>query len=82
MGYPPLGEETKPEVVQNSDNCRPWRVEGLTDLAGSRMRLPLKKSENCITKIIVRGPSWTLVILDSLLACSKSHCPFLDSSKA
>jgi hypothetical protein len=55
MGYPPLGEETKPEVAQNSDNCRQWRVEGLTDLAGGRMRLLLKKSENCITKIVLRS---------------------------
>jgi hypothetical protein len=82
MRYPPRGEETKPEVVQNSENCRPWRVEGLTDLAGGRMRLVLMKSENCITKIVLRGSLWTLVILDSLRACSKSHRSLLDSSKA
>jgi hypothetical protein len=46
------------------------------------MRLLLKKSENCITKIVLRGPSWPLVILDSLLACSNSHCPLLDRRKA
>jgi hypothetical protein len=46
------------------------------------MRLLLKKSENCITTIIVRGPSWPLVILDSLPACSKPPCPLLDSPKA
>jgi hypothetical protein len=46
------------------------------------MRLLLKKSENCITKIVLRGPSWPLVILDSLPACSKSRRPRLDSSKA
>jgi hypothetical protein len=56
MGYPLRGEEMKPEVVQNSENCRPWRVEGLTHLAGGRMRLLLMKSENCITKIVLRGP--------------------------
>jgi hypothetical protein len=28
MGYSPRGEETKLEVVQNSENCRPWRVKG------------------------------------------------------
>jgi hypothetical protein len=82
MEYPPRGEETKLEVVQNSENCRPWRVEGLIDLVGGRMRLLLKKSENVITKIILMGPPWTLVILDSLPACSKSRCPLLDSAKA
>jgi hypothetical protein len=82
IGYPPRGEETKPEVVQNSENCPQWRVEDLTDLAGGRMRLLLKKSENCITKIVLRGTSWSLVILDSFSACSKSHCPLLDSPKA
>jgi hypothetical protein len=46
------------------------------------MRLLLKKSENCITKIVLRGPSWPFVILDSLLACSTSRCPLLDSPKA
>jgi hypothetical protein len=46
------------------------------------MALPLKKSENCITKIVVRGPFWPLIILDSLAACSKSRCPLLDSPKA
>jgi hypothetical protein len=82
MDNPYWGEETKPEVVQNSENCRPWRGEGLTDLAGGRMRLFLKKSENRITKIVLSGPSWPLVILDSLSTCSKSHCPLLDSPKA
>jgi hypothetical protein len=82
MGYPPRGEETKPEVIQNSENCRPWRVEGFVDLAGGRMRLLLNKHENCITKIVLREPSWPLVILDSVPACSKSHCPLLDSPKA
>jgi hypothetical protein len=82
IGYPRRGEEMKPEVVQNSENCCPWRIEGLTNLAGRRMRLLLKKSENCITMIILRGPSWPLVILDSLLAYSKSHYPPVDSSKA
>jgi hypothetical protein len=82
MRYPPWGEETKPEVVQNSENCRPWRVETIADLAGGRMRLLLKKSENCITKVVLIGPSWPLVILDSLTACSKSHCPLLGSPKA
>jgi hypothetical protein len=82
MRHPPRGEETKPEVVQNSENCRPWRAEGLTDPTGGRMRLLLKNSENCITKIVLRGPSWPLVILDSLTACSKSRCPLLDSPKA
>jgi hypothetical protein len=82
MQFPPRGEEMKPEVIQNSENCRPWRVEGVTDLAGGRMRLILKKSENCITKIIVRGPSWPFVILDSVPTCSKSRCPLLNSPKA
>jgi hypothetical protein len=57
-------------------------VEGFTDLAGGRMRLLLKKSENCITKIVLRAPSWPLVILDSLPACPKFGCPLLDSPKA
>jgi hypothetical protein len=82
MEYPPWGKAMKPEVVPNSENCRSWRVEGLTDLAGGGMRLLLKKSENCITKIVLRGPSWPLVILGSLTACSKSLCPLLDSPKA
>jgi hypothetical protein len=81
MGYPPLGDETKLEVVQNSENCRPWRAEGLTDLAVGRVRLLLKKSEHCISKIVLKGPFWPLVILDGLSACSKSCCPLLDSSK-
>jgi hypothetical protein len=55
MGYPPRGEETKPEIVQNLENCRPRRVEGVIDLAQRRMTLLLKKSENCITKIVLRG---------------------------
>jgi hypothetical protein len=55
MGHPPRGEETKPKVVQNSENRCAWRVEGLTDLAGRRMRLFLKKSENGITMIVLRG---------------------------
>jgi hypothetical protein len=55
MGYPRRGEETKPEVVQNSQNCRPWRQEGLADLVGGCMRLLPKKSENCITKIVMRA---------------------------
>jgi hypothetical protein len=46
------------------------------------MRLLLKKSENCITKIILRARFWPLAILDSLTACSKSRCPPLDSPKA
>jgi hypothetical protein len=46
------------------------------------MRLVLKKSENCITKIVLRGPFWTLVIRDSLPTCPKSRCPLLDSPKA
>jgi hypothetical protein len=82
MGYPRRGEEMKPEVVQNEENCRPWRVEGLTDLAGGRMRLLLKKSENCIITIVVRGPFWPLIILDSLPACSKFRCPLFDSPRA
>jgi hypothetical protein len=81
-GYPPRGEEMKPEVVQNSENCHPWRVEGLTDLAGGAMRLILNKSENCITKIVLMEPFWPLVILDSLSACSKSRCLLRDSPKA
>jgi hypothetical protein len=79
MGYPPWGEEMKPEVIQDSENCRPWRVEGLADLAGGRMRLFLKKSENCITKIVLRRRSWPFAILNGLPACSKSRCPLLDS---
>jgi hypothetical protein len=82
MVYPPQGEETKPDVIQNSVNCRSWRVEGLTDVAGGGMRLLLKKSENCITKIVLRGLSWLLVILGSLPVCSKSRCPLLDCPKA
>jgi hypothetical protein len=81
-GYRPRGEETKPKVVQNSENCRLRRVEGLIDLAGGTMRLLLKKSENCITGIVLMGPSWTLVVRDSLPACSKSRYPLLDSPKA
>jgi hypothetical protein len=46
------------------------------------MKLLLKKRENCITKIVLRGPSWSLVILDSLTACSKSNCPLLHCPKA
>jgi hypothetical protein len=46
------------------------------------MRLLLKKSENCIMKIVLRGPSWPLVTFDSLPACSKPRCPLLDSPKA
>jgi hypothetical protein len=46
MGYPPWDQETKPEVVQKSENCRPWRVEGPADLAGGIMKLLLMKSEN------------------------------------
>jgi hypothetical protein len=57
MEYPRRGEETKPDVVQNSENCRPWRVKGVIDLAEERMRLLLKKSEKCITKIVLSGPS-------------------------
>jgi hypothetical protein len=82
MGHPHRGEETKLEVVQNLENCRPWRVEGVTDLAGGRIRLLLNKSENCITKIILRELSWPLVIFNSLSAFSKSRCPLLDSPKA
>jgi hypothetical protein len=67
-GDPPRGKEMKPDVVQNSENCRPWRLDGLTRLAGRRMRLFFNKSENCITKIALMGPSWPLVILDSLAA--------------
>jgi hypothetical protein len=80
--YPPRGEEMKPEVVHNSENCRPRLVEGLTDTAGGRMRLLLMKSEKCVTKIALRGPFWPLVILNSLPACSKSRCPRLDSPNA
>jgi hypothetical protein len=43
------------------------------------MRLLLKRSENSLTKIVLRGPSWPLIILDSLSACSKSRCPLFDS---
>jgi hypothetical protein len=82
MGHPRRGAETKPKVVQNSENCRPWRVESVIDLVGGRMRLLLMKYENCITKIVPTAPSWPLIILDSLLACSKSHCQLLDSPKA
>jgi hypothetical protein len=46
------------------------------------MRLLLKISENCITRIVLKGLSWHLVILDSLPACSRSRCPLLDSPKA
>jgi hypothetical protein len=46
------------------------------------MRLILKKSENYITKIVLRGRFWSLVIFDNLTACSKSRCPFLDGPKA
>jgi hypothetical protein len=46
------------------------------------MRLPLKKYDNCITKIVLSRAFWPLVILDSLPACWKSHCPLLDSPKA
>jgi hypothetical protein len=81
MEHPLRGEETKPDVVQDSENCRPWRAEGLTDLAGGRMTLLLKKSENRIAKIVLSGPFWPLVIIDSLPACSKSRCPLLDTSK-
>jgi hypothetical protein len=55
MACPPRGEETKPKVAQNSEKCCSWRVEGLTDLAGGRMRLLLKKPENCMTKIVLMG---------------------------
>jgi hypothetical protein len=46
------------------------------------MRLLRKKSDNCITKIVLRGPFWPFVILDSLPTCSKFRCPLLDSPKA
>jgi hypothetical protein len=46
------------------------------------MRLLLKKSENYITKIVLRGPFWPLVIFDSLTAFSKSHYPLPDRPKA
>jgi hypothetical protein len=46
------------------------------------MRLLLEKCDNCITEIVVSRPSWPLVILDSLMASSKSRCPLLDSPKA
>jgi hypothetical protein len=82
MEYPLRGEEMKPEVIQNSENCHPWSAEGLADLAGGRMRLLLKKSEKCITKIVLMVPSWPLIILDSLPTSSKSCCPLLDSPKA
>jgi hypothetical protein len=45
------------------------------------MKPLLKKSENCIAKIVLRGRSWPLVILDSLLTCSKSRSPLLHSPK-
>jgi hypothetical protein len=45
------------------------------------MTLLLKKYENCITKIVLRGHFWPLIILDSLSACSKSRCPLLDIPK-
>jgi hypothetical protein len=45
------------------------------------MKLLLKKSENCITKIVLMGSSWPLVILDSLSACSRPRYPLLDSPK-
>jgi hypothetical protein len=45
------------------------------------MRLLLKKSENCITKIVLRRLFWPLIIFDSLPACSKSRSPLLDSPK-
>jgi hypothetical protein len=54
MGYPHRGEETKPEVVENSENCRPWPLEGGTDLVVRRIRLLLKKSETYIAKIVLR----------------------------
>jgi hypothetical protein len=44
--------------------------------------LLLNKSDNCITKIVLRAPFWSLVILDSLPACSKSRCQLLDNPKA
>jgi hypothetical protein len=46
------------------------------------MRLLLEKPENGIIKIVLRGPSWPRVILDSLPAFSQSRCPLLDSPKA
>jgi hypothetical protein len=46
------------------------------------MRLPLMNSENCITKIVLSGSSWHLVILHILPACLKSRCPVLDIPKA
>jgi hypothetical protein len=46
------------------------------------MKLLLKKPENSITKIVLTGPSWPLVILNSLPACSKARCQLLDSPKA
>jgi hypothetical protein len=46
------------------------------------MTLLLKKSENCITKIVLSGSYWPLIILNSLAACSKYHCPVPDSPKA
>jgi hypothetical protein len=42
----------------------------------------LFENANSITKIVLKGPFWPLVILDSLPACSKSRCPFLNSAKA
>jgi hypothetical protein len=54
MRHPLRGEETKGEIISNSENCRPWR-ESLNDLASGRMRLSLEKSENCATKIVLRG---------------------------
>jgi hypothetical protein len=82
MVYPARGEETKPDVVQNSENLRPCQVEGLIDLSGGRIRLFLEKSKNCITKIVLKGLSWPLVTFDSLPASSKSRCPLLDSQEA
>jgi hypothetical protein len=46
------------------------------------MRLLLKKSENRMTKIVLRAPSWPPVILDSLSAGSKSCRSLLESPKA
>jgi hypothetical protein len=46
------------------------------------MRLSLDKSENRTMKIVLRRPSWPLIILDSLPACSKSRCPLLDGPEA
>jgi hypothetical protein len=54
----------------------------LTDLTGGRIRLSFEKSENCISKIILKGLSWPFIILDSLQAWSKSCCPLLDSAEA